>query len=190
PTLGPARRADRLSPQERQGEARRAAVALGQLLACIDEYLDARALEPAPRLAVALQHQGDAGREREHVRANRLELLVRHLHQLDAALPQELRQPDGEERVIADGEIAIEGGEEREQVHDLAFAMPVGEVEDEYLDPRQRSLDAPDPVRVGPVAATGKQRVLVQADEVATFRDRRPPETLRNGNAGRLERGS
>ena len=46
--------------------------------------------------------------EREHVRAHRLELVVRHLDDLDPALVQELHQPHRREPRIDECEILVE----------------------------------------------------------------------------------
>src|ERR671936_2766535 len=87
------------SPRERAGEAGRAAVALArQLVAAIDEDLDAGRLHPPPGLLVALERQRDPRREREHVRAHRLELLVGNFHDLDPPRLEQLRQTHGQER--------------------------------------------------------------------------------------------
>src|SRR5205085_2074435 len=64
-----------LLPAERQREARRAALALAQLLRAVDEHLDAGGLEPPPRLAVVLGDEHDAWRQRERVAPERLELV-------------------------------------------------------------------------------------------------------------------
>ena len=82
-----------LAAKERKREARRPALALAQLFRAVDEHLDPGRLEPPPRLAVAAPGSAPPGRERQRVRPERLELLVRHLDQLDPELAEQLREP-------------------------------------------------------------------------------------------------
>ena len=75
------------SAEQRPRQAGRAAVALARdLVAAVGQHLDACGLHPASRLVVPLERERMTRAEREHVRAHRLELLVRDLDELDPAL--------------------------------------------------------------------------------------------------------
>ncbi len=76
-----------------------------QLVALVDEHLDARCRQSRARDRVAVERERDAGGEGEHVRAHARELLVRHGHDLDAARLQQLRERHGKQRRIGDDEI-------------------------------------------------------------------------------------
>ena len=87
---GDARGGRRLRAQPRSsGRVRHVgpAVALArELLARVDAHVDARRFEAPPRLRVAVERERDAWPEGEDVAAHRLELLVGHLDELEAAL--------------------------------------------------------------------------------------------------------
>src|SRR5437899_2552301 len=76
--------------KQRPGEARWPAVALRQLLAAIDRDVDAGTFEPPARLDVPVPNQCASRRQREHVRAHAVELLVGHLDELDPTLDEQL----------------------------------------------------------------------------------------------------
>src|SRR5262249_22644060 len=97
-----------LGAQQRAREARRAAVALRELVAAVGQHLDAGALHPFARARVALDGQRDAGGERQDVGAHARELLVGHLDELDFALLEQLGEPRREQRGVDDGEIGPE----------------------------------------------------------------------------------
>src|SRR5262249_61268417 len=83
----------RSGSKERARKTRRAAVALlRDLLPPIDDDVDPGAFHAPPRLWVSLQRKRSARPERENVRALALELLVRHLDELDAAIGEQLEQ--------------------------------------------------------------------------------------------------
>ena len=84
--------------------------------------------------------------EREHVRAHRLELLVRNLDDLDPALVQKLHQPHGREPRVDEREILVERGDQAHQVHHLGAAVPVRQVVGEHLgvgEERRASCSTP-----------------------------------------------
>src|SRR5689334_5996427 len=93
-TCSPARKGRPSRTENRTGEAGRAAVALRELAALVDEHLDSGFLEAASRLRIAVHGQGDPRRKRQEVGSHRVELFVRDRDDLDASLFEELRQPD------------------------------------------------------------------------------------------------
>ena len=62
-------------------------------------------LEPLPGHVVAGEGESAAAREAEDVRAHRLELLVRHLDDADAARVEQLHERDRHERRVRDDEL-------------------------------------------------------------------------------------
>jgi GNAT superfamily N-acetyltransferase len=134
-----------LASGERKREAGRAALALAQLLGAVDEHLDARGLEPPSRLTVVLGDQRHPRREREGIRTERLELLVRHLDDFDPELAKQLREAHRQEPRVGEDEVVREWADQREQMETGRRAVMVRYVEDEHLDAEQ-PLERPDPV--------------------------------------------
>ena len=96
------------------------------------------ALHPPPRLRVAVERERLPWSESEHVRALRLELLVRHLDDFDLALLEQVEQPHGRDTRVHEGEVTVEWGHERHEVQDLAAPVPMREVELDHVDTRER----------------------------------------------------
>ena len=65
-------------------------------------------LQPPARLVVSLQRERSARAEGEHVRAHRLELVVRHLHDLDPPLGEQLHQPHRGDPRIHERKVTVE----------------------------------------------------------------------------------
>ena len=182
---------DGLGAQQGAGKAGRAAVALPRdLVAGVDADLHARALHAAPRLGVAVERERPARAEREHVRPLRLELLVRHLDDVDAALGQERQQPDRREAWVDEREIRVERRDEGEQVQDLAGAVPVRQVERQHVDLRKGDPERGDRGLVRAVADPHEQRRLVEPERVPSFREHRRAQLGHDRDSGRLERGA
>jgi large conductance mechanosensitive channel len=173
--------------EERAREARRATVALARdLVTLVDGDLDACALESAPRLVVPLERESHPGRECEHVRAHRLELLVGNLDELDAAAHEQLDESDRHERRVGNREIVVEQREQGHEVQYLGASAQVGKVEDHDLDARQRVRERSHALVVRAVTPPGEQCALVEPDEVAPLGERGRLE-LRGDRNARLD---
>ena len=75
-------------------------------------------------------------------------------------------EPNGEQGLVRDNEIARERAQQREQVQDLAFAVPVRQVERNDVE----TCELCERVGAGlvrPVAETDEQGSLVEPDQVA-----------------------
>ncbi len=167
-----------MTAQERAREAGRAAVAWARdVLALVDPDVDAGALHPPAGLVVAGEREPDPRAEREHVRAHRLELLVRDLDELDPALAEQLDEANRHQRQVDGGQISIQGREERHEVHDLAGAVVVGQVERYDVDAREELAKRLQARLIRPVAEPDEERALVQPDRVSALRERRRLET-------------
>ena len=146
-------------------------------------------LHPPARLVVPLEREGAPGAEREDVRAHRLELLVRHLDDLDPALVQQLEQPDRSEPRVDEREIVVERRDEAHQVHHLGAAVPVRQVVGEHPGVRESPRELLDAFGIRPVAATDQERLGVEPERVAAVDRPRPPDHAHDRNAGALEGG-
>ncbi len=125
-----------LGAKERPRQTGRSAVALlRDLLAAVDGDVDPGPLHAATRLRIAVERERLPRPERENVRPLCLELLVGHLDDRDAAIREELEESHGRDSRIDEREIAVERRDERHEVHDLAAAVPVREVERDHVDP-------------------------------------------------------
>ena len=100
---------------------------------------------------------------------------------------QLLHQPHRDERREPDGEIDVEGREQREQVQALVRAVQVGQVEREHLDLRQEVAQRGHPGVVRPVAASDRERALVEPEQVPALGARRLLERAEHPHAGVLE---
>ncbi len=109
--------------------------------------------------------------ESEHVRALRLELLVRHLDDLDLALLEQVEQPHGRDTRVHEGEVAVERGDERHEVQDLAAPVPVREVEVDHVDTRERVGERGDGGLVRAVADPDEECSLVEPHRVAALHE-------------------
>src|SRR5919108_4127125 len=83
----------RSAAQQRAREARRATVALRELLAAVGQDLGPGSLQADAGARVALHSKCNAGGEGEHVRPQRLELLVGNGDDFDRAFLEELGEP-------------------------------------------------------------------------------------------------
>jgi selenide, water dikinase len=153
------------------------------VLALVHPNVDSGALHPPARLVVARQGDRDPRTEREHVRAHRLELLVGSLDQLDPALIEELDEANRHERQVDDSQVDVERREKRHEVHDLAWAVIVGQVEGHDLDSREKLAERVHARLVRPVAQSDEERALVQPDDVSALGERRGLEPPRDRNA-------
>src|SRR5438552_16349970 len=85
----------------------------------------AGALESAPRPRISREHDALTWTEREHVRSHRVELVFRHLDELEAEIDQALAKWNGQQRRIDDGEVTIDRADKRHQMQHVARAAPV-----------------------------------------------------------------
>ena len=91
-------------------------------------------------------------------------------------------EPDGEQGLVRDNEIARERAQQREQVHDLAFAVPVRQVKRNDAETGELS-ERGGAGLVRPVAETDEQRSLVEPDQVAALGARGLVEARRHRHA-------
>jgi selenide, water dikinase len=159
------------------------------VVACVDADVDTGPFHSPPRLVVALERHRGAGTEGEHVRPHRLELLVRHLDELEGALAKEFDEPHRQERQVDDCEVRVERREERHEMEDLGAAVVVREVDADHLDLGQELGERPDARVVRAVAASHEERPLVEPDRIAALRERWRSEPACDGNAGLDEVG-
>ena len=117
-----------------------------------------------------------------------VELRVGNLDRPDPTLREQLQEPDRGEPRVDEREIGGEQRDERHQVHHLAGAVPVRQVEPDHLDGRESGLEGGDPGAVRPVAVADEKRSLVEPDRVAALGDRRLCDLVGHGNAGVAER--
>src|SRR4051794_36517822 len=158
----------RLRSEQRAGEAGRSAVALRELLTLVREHFDACLLEPAPCLWIALDHEGDPWCESQHVGRHRFVLVVRHFDDLDPPLGEQLSEPHREQLLVRDDKIVVEWAQQRKQMHDLALAVPVGQVErDDVETGHLREGIGASLIR--PVTEAYEQCSLVEPDQIAAF---------------------
>ena len=125
----------------------------------------------AARDRVAVRDNGHAGADGEDVAAEREVLLLGHLHQPHVPLLQQLQQPAREERQEHHRQVVGDRRDHAHQVHQLAGALPVGDVE--YLNLYLRFKDGAELSGAGAVGAkraAHAQCPLVQPERVAALR--------------------
>src|SRR4029078_11838385 len=103
------------------------------------ERVAAARLERAPPLGAPAEAERLPWAEREDVRPLRLELVVGDLDDLDPALGQELGQATRRHPPIHQRESAVERRDEAHEMHHLAAAVPVREVERQYMYTRKHA---------------------------------------------------
>ena len=160
------------------------------MLALVDAHVDPGALHAPARLVVAGERDPDAGAKRQDIGAHRLELLVRHLDQLDPPSLEELDQPNGHQGRIDDREVEVQRREEGHEVHDLTGPVVVRQVELDDVHVRQEVAQGCDACGVRAVSVADEQRALVEPDGVAALCHGGCLETAHDGDAGLDEVGA
>src|SRR3989442_3230415 len=107
-SLRPTRPSRLTGAEDRTGQAGRAAFRLqGDFSPAVGPNAASRVLQPPLRDRVAFKHDAIARRDREDIRAHRVELLVRHLNELEPVFLEELPERDRDESRIDHREVVI-----------------------------------------------------------------------------------
>jgi len=110
----------------------------------------------------------DAGADRQHVAAERRELLVGDLDEPDPEVAEQLPQPDRQQRQVDDREIVGDRRDDRHQVDELRRPAPVRDVEDAHL-PADQARELPSALRVRAQRPPDAEQVRAEPERVATF---------------------
>ena len=68
---------------------------------------------------IAVEHDADAGRDRQHVGSHRVELFVRNLDERETEIQKPLAKRHGQEPGIDDRQVAIDGTDHRHEMKDV-----------------------------------------------------------------------
>ncbi len=138
--------------------------------------MDAGGFHAPARLRISVEGEHDARREREDVAPHRVELALRDLDQLDAALRQQLDEPRRHQGQMDGRQIAVQRGDQGHQMENLSSAVMVGKVERHHLDAGQRVGESSGAGFVGAVPEPDQERPLVEPERVTALGGRRSLE--------------